>query len=279
MSEHQQETWAGVLLTALMIGRSYWLPGASVTTNATRAPRHALSRLCTLGINAKQPRENGSRTWAMPQWGRRHLRRRDQPPARGFPCPAQTPSPSASRAYSPRPGYIRLGPSLQACHRASLRYASVSALPQGPGALGGTAHWARAARAPAGCAPLECRAASAPRRGTMLAPRGHGPLDLCGGGVLCAPWPAPPQVGLAGQQCHRLRRSRPHVLASHGAGCDTPVPPRRRPLLPLPAGPLSCLGHGLMRPMQAPTIPPQEPSLARLLLAAQIVSVGSAKRL
>lgn len=135
MSEHQQETWAGVLLTALMIGRSYWLPGASVTTNATRAPRHALSRLCTLGINAKQPRENGSRTWAMPQWGRRHLRRRDQPPARGFPCPAQTPSPSASRAYSPRPGYIRLGPSLQACHRASLRYASVSALPQGQGRL------------------------------------------------------------------------------------------------------------------------------------------------
>jgi hypothetical protein len=54
MNEHQQETWAGVLLTALMIGRSYWLPGASVTTHATRAPRHAWPRLRPLGINAKQ---------------------------------------------------------------------------------------------------------------------------------------------------------------------------------------------------------------------------------
>jgi len=105
--------------------RSYWIPGASRTNNAMSAASHALPPLRTWGTPAKNPRDRGHFSWAMPRCGRCHLRNSDQKPSSVCPCTAPRPSPSALRAHAPRPWLTRLWPSPQLHRRAYRLYASV----------------------------------------------------------------------------------------------------------------------------------------------------------
>src|SRR5262249_34041410 len=86
-----------------MAERSYWIPGSYVTSNSISAPSNALPRWRTLCTNSKKPRYSGSFSWEIPRCGRSQLRNSDQNPSIVFTCTSQTPSPSSSRANSPRP--------------------------------------------------------------------------------------------------------------------------------------------------------------------------------
>src|SRR5713101_4843744 len=78
-------------------------PGSYVTSNSMSAPSNALPRFLTLCTNSKKPRYRGSFSCEMPRCGRSQLRKRDQNPSMVFTWTSQKPSPSSSRAYSPRP--------------------------------------------------------------------------------------------------------------------------------------------------------------------------------
>src|SRR3954471_23249209 len=90
------------------------------TKAATRAPSKALPRRRALCTNWKKPRWSGSLSCEMPRCGRSQERSSDQNPSMVLTCTSQNPSPSSSRAYSPRPwqpmadGLVPVAPSFQA---------------------------------------------------------------------------------------------------------------------------------------------------------------------
>lgn len=86
-----------------IVSRSYWIPGSYVTRSSMSAPSNALLRLRTLCTNSKNPKYSGSFSWEIPRCGRSQLRKSDQKPSMVLTCTSQKPSPSSSRAYSPRP--------------------------------------------------------------------------------------------------------------------------------------------------------------------------------
>ena len=74
-----------------------------MTRAATRAPRRALPRRRALCTNSKKPRYSGSFSCEMPRCGRSQERSKDHVPSIVLTWISQKPSPSSSRAYSPRP--------------------------------------------------------------------------------------------------------------------------------------------------------------------------------
>src|SRR5215217_4135508 len=72
------------------------------TRAATRAPSRALPLRRALCTNWKKPRYEGSLSCEMPRCGRSHERSGDQKPSMVLTWTSQKPSPSSSRAYSPR---------------------------------------------------------------------------------------------------------------------------------------------------------------------------------
>src|SRR5689334_6738234 len=72
------------------------------TKPETRAPSRALPRRRALCTNWKKPRYSGSFFCEMPRCGRSQERSSDQKPSMVLTCTSQKPSPSSSRAYSPR---------------------------------------------------------------------------------------------------------------------------------------------------------------------------------
>src|SRR5262245_43845998 len=83
--------------------RSYWIPGSYVTSNSMSAGSNALPRLRTLCTNSKNPRYSRSFSWEIPRCGRSQLRKSDQNPSMVLTWTSHKPSPSSSRANSPRP--------------------------------------------------------------------------------------------------------------------------------------------------------------------------------
>src|SRR3954453_7085000 len=73
-----------------------------MTKAATRAPRRALPRRRALCTNSKKPRYSGSFSCEMPRCGRSQERSKDHVPSIVLTWISQKPSPSSSRAYSPR---------------------------------------------------------------------------------------------------------------------------------------------------------------------------------
>src|SRR3954468_24727818 len=73
-----------------------------MTRAATRAPRRALPRRRALCTNSKKPRYSGSFSCEMPRCGRSQERSKDHVPSIVLTWISQKPSPSSSRAYSPR---------------------------------------------------------------------------------------------------------------------------------------------------------------------------------
>ena len=73
-----------------------------MTRAATRAPRRALPRRRALCTNSKKPRYSGSFSCEIPRCGRSQERSKDHVPSIVLTWISQKPSPSSSRAYSPR---------------------------------------------------------------------------------------------------------------------------------------------------------------------------------
>jgi hypothetical protein len=98
------------------------------------AGSHTGPRWRTLGTHAKNPRERGRFSGAIPRCGRRPRRPRAPQPSRVCTGTAPTPSPASARAHAPRPWWTLFWSSPPAHQRASSRCAAGS--PRVPGALG-----------------------------------------------------------------------------------------------------------------------------------------------
>src|SRR3954447_13593357 len=85
----------------LLLGSGVMAAG-HMTKAATRAPRRALPRRRALCTNSKKPRYSGSFSCEMPRYGRSQERSKDHVPSIVLTWISQKPSPSSSRAYSPR---------------------------------------------------------------------------------------------------------------------------------------------------------------------------------
>ena len=69
---------------------------------AIKDPKSAFPRFRRLWTNSKKARYRGRFSWETPRCGRSQLRNKDQAPSIVFTCTSWKPSPSSSRAYSPR---------------------------------------------------------------------------------------------------------------------------------------------------------------------------------
>src|SRR4051812_2505901 len=92
---HCHKTW-------LLLGSGV-IAARHMTRAATRALRRALPRRRALCTNSKKPRYSGSFSCEMPRCGRSQERSNDHVPSIVLTWISQKPSPSSSRAYSPRP--------------------------------------------------------------------------------------------------------------------------------------------------------------------------------
>src|SRR3954464_12323476 len=83
---------------------------AYATKPAIRVPSSAFPRHLALCTSWKKPRYAGSFSCETPRCGRSQERSSDQKPSAVLTCTSQNPSPSSSRAYSPRAWQTVLGP-------------------------------------------------------------------------------------------------------------------------------------------------------------------------
>jgi hypothetical protein len=202
------------------------------------AGSHTGPRWRTLGTHAKNPRERGRFSGAIPRCGRRPRRPRAPQPSRVCTGTAPTPSPASARAHAPRPWWTLFWSSPPAHQRASSRCAAGS--PRVPGALGA---WLTG--------PLVVGCTGASRWRPTGPPR----------------WSRPPTGGRAGSQVPRPPgpwRPQRRLPAALGACFSPPVPELGGPRRPHTAKPRPCLCQRGQRDLQAPALQPPSPDWQRL---------------